>query len=102
MVPWLKLCSPSAGGPGSIPGQGTRSYMLQLEIPHAATQTWCSQINLLKKKIFLIKYRQKGCLLGPRSELMACFPLAERTKEVAATWAAYDHCNPGSGEGAWT
>ena len=30
---------------------------------------------------------------------MACFPLAERTKEGAATWAAYDHCNPGSGEG---
>ena len=24
-------------GPGLIPGQGTRSHMLQLKIPHAAT-----------------------------------------------------------------
>ena len=30
---------------GSIPGQGTRSHMLQLKISHAATQTWCSQIS---------------------------------------------------------
>ena len=30
---------PSAGGPGSIPGQGTRSHMPQLKIPHAATKT---------------------------------------------------------------
>ncbi|TEA40054.1 hypothetical protein DBR06_SOUSAS2910120, partial [Sousa chinensis] len=22
---WLQLCAPNAGGPGSIPGQGTRS-----------------------------------------------------------------------------
>ena len=26
----LRLCVPNAGGPGSIPGQGTRSHMLQL------------------------------------------------------------------------
>ena len=24
VVQWLRLCSPSAGGPGSIPGQGTK------------------------------------------------------------------------------
>ena len=24
---WLRLCTPNAGGPGSIPGQGTRSHM---------------------------------------------------------------------------
>ena len=29
----------NAGGPGSIPGQGTRSHMLQLKIPHAVTKT---------------------------------------------------------------
>ena len=29
-VQWLKLHAPNAGGPGSIPGQGTRSHMLQL------------------------------------------------------------------------
>ena len=36
VVQWLRLCSPNSGGPGSIPGQGIRSYMLQLKIQHAA------------------------------------------------------------------
>ena len=26
MVQWLRLCTPNAGGLGSIPGQGTRSH----------------------------------------------------------------------------
>ena len=30
VVQWLRLCTPSAVGPSSIPGQGTRSHMLQL------------------------------------------------------------------------
>ncbi|TEA33540.1 hypothetical protein DBR06_SOUSAS3910096, partial [Sousa chinensis] len=29
VVQWLSLHVPNAGGPGSIPGQGTRSHMLQ-------------------------------------------------------------------------
>ena len=33
------------GGLGSIPGQGTRSHMLQLKILHAATNTQREQIN---------------------------------------------------------
>ena len=33
MVQWLRLCIPNAGDPGSIPGQGTRSHMLQLRVP---------------------------------------------------------------------
>ena len=52
VVQWLRLHSPSAGGPGSIPGQGTRShmpqlrgYVLQPKILHTATKTRCSQIN---------------------------------------------------------
>ena len=36
-VQWLRLRAPNAGGPGSIPGQGTRSPM------HAATKTQSSQ-----------------------------------------------------------
>ena len=44
-VRWLKLHAPNSGGPGSIPGWGTRSHMLQLKIPHSATKTWHSQIN---------------------------------------------------------
>ena len=50
-VQWLRLCTPNAGGPGSISGQGTRSCMPQLRSPHAATKssrastkTWCSQV----------------------------------------------------------
>ena len=30
VVQWQRLHSPSVGGPGSIPGQGTRSHTLQL------------------------------------------------------------------------
>ena len=32
VVQWVRLHAPNAGGPGSIPGQGTRSHM------HAATK----------------------------------------------------------------
>lgn len=30
---WLGLCSLTAQGPGSIPGRGTRSHILQLRVP---------------------------------------------------------------------
>ena len=30
VVQWVRLRAPNAGGPGSIPGQGTRSRMPQL------------------------------------------------------------------------
>ena len=46
VVQWLRLHAPNAGGPGSIPGQGTRPHMLQprvcmpqLKIPHAPAMT---------------------------------------------------------------
>ena len=32
-----------------IPGQGTRSHMLQLKILRASAKTRCSQINILKR-----------------------------------------------------
>ena len=32
VVQWLKFGVSNAGGPGSIPGQGTRSHMLQLSV----------------------------------------------------------------------
>ena len=58
VVQWLRLHAPNAGGPGSIPGQGTRSLMPQLKIPHAskkfshaATKTRCNQI---KKKLIIL------------------------------------------------
>ena len=43
MVQRLRLHIPNAGGPGSIPGQGTRSHMPQLKILHAATKTCFSK-----------------------------------------------------------
>ena len=59
MAPWLRLHAPHAGGPGSIPGQGTRAYKQQLrvcmpkqtsKILPAATKTQLSQINIKRKK----------------------------------------------------
>ena len=45
VVQWLRFHAPNAGGPGLIPGQGTRPHipqlracMPQLKIPHAATK----------------------------------------------------------------
>ena len=38
VVQWLRLHTPNARGPGSIPGQETRSCMPQLKILHAATK----------------------------------------------------------------
>ena len=69
MVQWLRLRAPGAGGPGSIPGQGTRSHVLQLKIrmpqmkilhaatkiPCAATKTQCTQIKILINFSFLKK-----------------------------------------------
>ena len=41
MVQWVRLHAPNAGGPGSIPHQGTRSHMhAATKSPHAATKTW--------------------------------------------------------------
>ena len=38
VVQWLRLCTLNVGGLGSVLGQGTRSYMLQLKITQAATK----------------------------------------------------------------
>ena len=50
VVQWLRLCTSTAGGPGSSPGQGTGDHAMQLsllkiKISHATTKTWCSQIK---------------------------------------------------------
>ena len=38
VVQWLRLCAPSAGAPGSSPGQGTRSHRPQPKIAGAAAK----------------------------------------------------------------
>ena len=52
VVQWLRLCAPSAGGPGSTPDQGISPtccnygvYIVQLNIPSVATKIQCNQIN---------------------------------------------------------
>ena len=45
VVQWLGLSAPNAGILGLIPGQGARSHVWQLKIPHAASKTRCSQMN---------------------------------------------------------
>ena len=44
---WLRLWVSSAGGQGLIPGQGTRSDVLQLKTEDlcAVTKSWHSQVN---------------------------------------------------------
>ena len=58
VVQWLRLHVPNTWGPGSIPGQETRSHMLhgiflhatrRSKTPHTTTKTQSSQIN---KQIF--------------------------------------------------
>ena len=56
MVHGLRLCTPNAERPGLIPGQGTRSHMLQRrvcmpqwKIPQAAAETWHSQVKKHKQ-----------------------------------------------------
>ena len=72
VVQWLRLHTPNAGGPGSIPGQGTRSHthaatknshattkepaLPQLKSPPATTKT---QHNQNKKKNLNISAKKR-------------------------------------------
>ena len=50
------LC-PQCRGLGSIPSQGTRSYMLQRKVLHAATKTGSAKpINILKKEKMRMRF----------------------------------------------
>ena len=55
MVQWLRFHSPNEGGPGSIPGQGTISHVLQLRAslvaqmvknPTAMWNAWIRSLDL--------------------------------------------------------
>ena len=60
VVLWLRLCPPNAGGPGSIPGQRTKSppqlrvRMPQLKFPRASAESQHSQIRIFFKERSLI------------------------------------------------
>ena len=68
MVQWVRLQAPNVGGPGSIPGQGTRSHIrATTKSPHAATKRSCvlqlrpgaAKINKYINKIFFKKLKKK-------------------------------------------
>ena len=65
VVQWLRLQAPNAGGPGSIPGQGSRSHMPQLrghmQQLKPGTVKGINKMNILKKKA------NKSRSLGPRN-----------------------------------
>ena len=52
VVHWLRLSAPNAGGPSSVPEEGTRSHKPPLKIPLATPKTWHSIIN---NKINILK-----------------------------------------------
>ena len=69
VVQWLRFCISSAGGSGSMPGQGTRSHTLQLKILYATTKAWHRQ---KKKKDWPVSplplnSLQNAACLGPSS-----------------------------------
>ena len=73
MVQWVRLHAPNAGGPGSIPGQGTRSHThaatkhATTKILRAATKTWCSQNKQINKYLKKYIYWKQSilCSLSP-------------------------------------
>ena len=58
VIHWLRLSS-QCRVPGSIPGWGTKSYMPQLNTPHAVNKTWCNQRK--KKKSILVGFLHVLC-----------------------------------------
>ena len=53
VVQWLRLCTPNAGGPGLIPGQGTRFNMPQLRPREAKEINTYSKENVRSSLSFL-------------------------------------------------
>ena len=62
VVQWLRLQTPNAGGPDSIPGQGTKDLTPQLKILCVATKTQCRQINSSYKMTSFWYHRPSGML----------------------------------------
>ena len=49
VVQWLRLRAPNAGGPGSNPGQGSRSHIPQLKILYVAMKILCARCSQINK-----------------------------------------------------
>ena len=71
VVQWIRLHVLNVGDPVSIPGQETRIFLLQQEIPHASansphatTKTWCSQTCRTEDRR---QIPSKDCPVGQRT-----------------------------------
>ena len=67
VVQWLRLGTPNAGGPGSIPGQGARAQKLQLKILHPTTKTPSRQINKYFWKSTIFPLMHFSCSVSSRT-----------------------------------
>ena len=65
-IKWLRLGVPNARGLGLIPGDGTRSQVLQLNIPSVSTKTCCSQ-----------KKKKRSMWVPGGGYLLVCQPTGE-------------------------
>ena len=66
VVLWLGLHTPSAKGPGSIPGQGTRSHMLQRRLRMPQPKIPCVCVKLLQLCPVLCSPWTLACQAPPR------------------------------------
>ena len=84
VVQWLRLCVFNAGGLSSIPGQGTRSHMWQLKIPHATTKTQQNQID--KNKEINKCLKKKELKYFPRWLSVKNPPVLQETQVQSPGW----------------
>ena len=66
LIQWLRCHTPNAGVPGSIPGQGARSHMQQLQQHHHINEYFFFNAYFVKAKVWLksqaVKSSQQECV----------------------------------------
>ena len=92
MVQWLRLSTPNSGGPGLIPGQGTRFHMLQLRPKYISKK-------LKKKK--KVKTGPERLVEGPKvTQQGQCWPPGA-TEQDGYTGPRGPAGSPGDSEPGW-
>ena len=93
VVQWLRFHAPNAGGPSSIPGQGTSSHMPQLKILCSTTKIQCSQINRILNiytSVQIYIFTPRGLIRSPPSglQLLELVPHLTDEKQLTDTAVA--------------
>ena len=107
MVQWLRLHSPNAGGPGSIPGQGTRSHMLQLRVRMWQVKILCDPLDCTCQALLSMGFSRQeyssGLPCPPPVDLpdpgikpasLTSPALAGKSFTTSATWEAHTFHKP--------